>query len=230
MNEVAISEQKPTFSRDGLRTVKVTTLRDAAENEEFFAEIHDEKGIIRRVVGPAIFSTNNPVKSWTGEDHVIVPIEGRGPVRFQNHTMGGPKYPIAKIVGPHGRPRNVRVTFFTPVTVAPVDKEQPAAPVVEETGGSHNVTLAIAPPVMEEPVSDDTPMDNAQETPEMTDLLAPLTEGGQPEEIHEEEPEVGVLTLADFPKPKMEDYENQGAWLTACKKRKAAMREVGLKD
>lgn len=162
MNAMTVTEQTPVYDHYGLRMVHITSLRNMSDGRQYFVELHDERGTVRRVVS-VNFNSPKPVKAWIGNEGVTIGAEGRGAIHFVCHTMKGPKFPVAKIIGPRGEPRNVRVTFYTTI-------------------------------------DEDT---EAEQKP---------------------------LTLADFPKPNRDDYENQGAYLAACKVRKAAMREAGLKD
>lgn len=110
-NEVAIATPTEVFNDDNMRTVKITTLRNAPEGTQFFAELHDERGVFRKVLGSE-FNTDKPLKAWEGAEGAAVLIEGRGPVLFTNHKFSGPKYPVTRIVNDKtGNERNVRVTF-----------------------------------------------------------------------------------------------------------------------
>ena len=111
-NELVVSAGFATFSRDGLRTVKITTLRGAPESTEFFVEMHDEPGVVRRVLN-SVFNTDKPIKAWNDEDGADITIEGRGTITFNSHKFSGPKYPVARIINSKtGNPRNVRMTFL----------------------------------------------------------------------------------------------------------------------
>ena len=111
INEIVIAAPVKTFDSEGLRTVKITTVRNAPADVQFYAELHDERGVFRKVLGSA-FDTAHPLKSWNNDEGASILIEGRGAMRFINHAMGGPKYPITRIVNDKtGNVRNVRVTF-----------------------------------------------------------------------------------------------------------------------
>ena len=153
------------IDRNDLRVVKITTLRDVDPSVAIFAELKDQPDIIREVIGKMDFNIDKPLKAWEGDDCVLVNISGRGTIKFQNHTMGGPKYPITRKptgIGANGMEKfkNVRVTFF-------VLKDS----IIKPTG---NVT--------EQPV---LPM-----------------------------------------KPVRGDYDTQSAYMLACKKYHAQMREI----
>ena len=154
MNAVTISAPVASVARDTLRVVKVTSLRNMTDDSKFFAELHDAKGTILPV-SSATFNTENPVKSWVGNDGVDVAIMGRGTVSFIAHGMGGPAYPVALIVGPRGNPRRVRVTFYT-IATAPATATEKAmsakpevvdAEVIEPV--SAPIVAALAAPVAE---------------------------------------------------------------------------------
>ena len=149
MNAVAISAAVESAARTGLRVVKVTSLRGMTADSKFFAELHDAKGTILPIHSAA-FNTENPVKAWAGNDGVSVTIMGRGVVEFVAHGMKGPAYPVAKIIGPRGHARNVRVTFYAPADapVTATEKGMAAKPeIVDAEIIEPAATLAIAAPV-----------------------------------------------------------------------------------
>ena len=137
-NAIATAPVTEIFNGDNMRTVKITTLRDAPEGTQFYAELHDECGTVRKVLGSE-FNTDKPVKAWEGDDGATVFIEGRGTVSFIAHKFSGPKYPVTRIQNDKtGNDRNIRVTFkvatnaattptetdiLEPVNITPVEPE-----------------------------------------------------------------------------------------------------------
>lgn len=116
-NEVVIATPTEVFNDENMRTVKITTLRNAPEGTQFYAELHDECGVFRKVLGSE-FNTDKPVKTWEGTEGAVVLIEGRGAVTFFAHKFTGPKYPVARIENDKtGNERNVRVTFKVGIDV-----------------------------------------------------------------------------------------------------------------
>ncbi|AXH72687.1 MAG: hypothetical protein [Caudoviricetes sp.] len=126
---LVVSAPVATIEKSAVRMVQAISLRGAPAGKRFYVELHDEKGTIRNVMSFS-FNTTKPIKAWDADEGMTVAIEGRGMVFFGCHTMGGPKYPVAKIIGPRGTPRNVRVTFYTDIEQEPAEAHQPA-PAVE---------------------------------------------------------------------------------------------------
>lgn len=85
-----IKASTATVSREDLRVVRITALRDLPKGTVAFIEMHDEPGVFRRVI-----SSNLPagaLKTWTDEKAVLR-VQGRGDVVIGNHTMKGPAFP-----------------------------------------------------------------------------------------------------------------------------------------
>ena len=188
-NAITIATTTQTVALETVKRVQITSLRNAPEGQRFYAELHDERGTIRPVIS-ATFNTDKPLKAWDADENVTVAIMGRGMVVFGCHTMGGPKYPVAKIAVKRETPRNVRVTFYT--DIEPAQNEQPT-----------NTEKAL----------DIIDVDSVNVS------TVPMLEAPVPQK-----------TIADFPKLNRADFESQGAFLQACKKRKADMREAGVAE
>lgn len=100
-----------TAINSNIKVIKITTLRKMVPGRQYFAEIHDRRGVFYPVKS-VYFNNDLPMKVWDGGHYVDVELGGRGKVRFTSHLASGPIYPVTQIMGCRGKPKNIRVTFY----------------------------------------------------------------------------------------------------------------------
>ena len=139
-----------------------------------------------------------PIRDWSEDDQMSVNTPD-GQIVFHRHTMGGPVYPVARLINPEtDRERNVRVTFYAGRT------EEVTHPAKVNRAARTEAAMAKGPTVA---------------------LLPPR--GASVEPIKRGRARPSIPKESDFPVVERGNLP-LGDYLKACKARKKAMREAGL--